>query len=250
MFPLSSGQAMGQTAAGVVVATQGWIGMNWILGLVGALMGIAVSESRWLLGAIVGFFSLYFLGAHMRLRHRLDALERDLKTVRARSSVESLRSEAMASAQAASEPAAPTEAAPASEPASPVAAAAASATATATAAQAAEGVREPPPLPPTPRAAPDFRGGIAREPDQRAPAEPDWMQKLVVRIKAWFTEGNVPVKIGVLVLFVGVAAALRFAVAQGYFHMPIEVWLATIAAAGIAALAFGWRERERRPVFD
>ncbi|HEV2607272.1 MAG TPA: DUF2339 domain-containing protein, partial [Xanthomonadaceae bacterium] len=83
----------------------------------------------------------------------------------------------------------------------------------------------------------------------RAPEEPGWDHKLVARIKAWFTEGNVPVKIGVLVLFVGVAAALRYAVAQGYFTLPIEVRFALIAAGGVAALMFGWRERERRPAF-
>jgi uncharacterized membrane protein len=35
-------------------------------------------------------------------------------------------------------------------------------------------------------------------------------------LKSWFTEGNVPVKIGVLVLLFGVAAALRYAAAEGY----------------------------------
>ncbi|MEO1370832.1 MAG: DUF2339 domain-containing protein, partial [Acidobacteriota bacterium] len=68
-------------------------------------------------------------------------------------------------------------------------------------------------------------------------------------VKGWFTEGNVPVKIGVLVLFIGVAAALRFAAAEGYFRMPIGWRLSLIAVAALAALAFGWRERLRRPAF-
>ena len=67
---------------------------------------------------------------------------------------------------------------------------------------------------------------------------PAGTQKIAAAIKRWFTEGNVPVKIGVLVLFVGVAAALRFAVVQGYFTMPIEVRLALIAAGALVGLAW------------
>ena len=68
-------------------------------------------------------------------------------------------------------------------------------------------------------------------------------------MKGWFTEGNVPVKIGVLVLLFGVAAALKYAAAQGYFTLTIEARLALIAGAGIIGLGIGWRERERRPAF-
>jgi uncharacterized membrane protein len=108
---------------------------------------------------------------------------------------------------------------------------------------------EPPPLPASAQPELPPREPVMARAAPRAPQEPGWDQKLAARIKAWFTEGNVPVKIGVLVLFVGVAAALRYAVSQGYFTVPIEVRLALIAAGGVAALMFGWRERERRPAF-
>ncbi|MEO7478407.1 MAG: hypothetical protein ABIT64_04145, partial [Lysobacteraceae bacterium] len=129
--------------------------MNWILGLVGALIGIAVSESRWLLGAVVGFCALYFLGAHMRLRHRMDAMERDLKTVRTRNNVEALRTETMAHAQTASEPSAAAGATPTPEPASPLhASPIAAATMSASATQTGNVAREPPPLPAMPSPVP------------------------------------------------------------------------------------------------
>ena len=68
-------------------------------------------------------------------------------------------------------------------------------------------------------------------------------------LKRWFTEGNVPVKVGMLVLFAGVAALLKYATDEGWLRLPVELRLAGIALAAIAALAFGWRERTRRRSF-
>lgn len=75
------------------------------------------------------------------------------------------------------------------------------------------------------------------------------VDKLAAALKRWFSEGNVPVKVGVLVLFAGVAALLKYAADEGWLRLPIELRLAGIALAAIAALAFGWRERARRPSF-
>lgn len=76
----------------------------------------------------------------------------------------------------------------------------------------------------------------------RAVAAFDWLRR-------WFTEGNVPVKVGMLILFAGVAALLRYASDQGWLRLPIELRLAGVALAAIAALTFGWRERRRRRSF-
>jgi uncharacterized membrane protein len=95
----------------------------------------------------------------------------------------------------------------------------------------------PPPIPPsTPRA-------------PREPPPPDWFDKASGAVKGWFTEGNVPVKIGVLVLLFGVAAALRYAAAEGYLVVPIEVRLAIIAGLALAGLGFGWHQRLSKPAF-
>ena len=63
-------------------------------------------------------------------------------------------------------------------------------------------------------------------------------------LKRWFTEGNVPVKVGVLVLLLGVAALLKYATDQGWLHMPMEYRLSGIAATALAGLVFAWRKRE------
>ena len=215
--------------------------MNWVLGLIGALVGVGVAESRWLLGAVVGFFSMYLLVSVNRLRGELAALSRELAVSKARIVALSTPGAPPAAAPPVADTAPPTQpetavpvadAARAAEPAIGMAAERAGE------ASAAEIPETTPTAPVTPRP----RAPVAR-------AEPGWEDKLIKQVKAWFTEGNVPVKIGVLVLLFGVAAALRYAAAQGYFTMPIEVRLALIAGGAIVGLGLGWRERVRRPAF-
>jgi uncharacterized membrane protein len=82
---------------------------------------------------------------------------------------------------------------------------------------------------------------VAAQPAAESPA--------IAAIKRWFTEGNVPVKIGVIVLFLGVAALLKYAADQGWLSVPMEFRLAGIAAAAIGALVFAWRKRESHRLF-
>lgn len=96
----------------------------------------------------------------------------------------------------------------------------------------------PPPLPP--RSPP---------PMPRVPVRPDPLTLAFRAARRWLTEGNVPVKVGVLVLFAGVAALLKYASDQGLLRMPIELRLTGVAATATAALAFGWRQREARRGF-
>jgi uncharacterized membrane protein len=99
----------------------------------------------------------------------------------------------------------------------------------------------PPPLPPAPQPEP-----YAFVPPPRGP---DLGDRIVGTIKRWFTEGNVPVKIGMLVLLAGVAALLKYASDQGWLNAPIELRLAAIAAGALGGLVFGWKQRERRRLF-
>ncbi|MFT4249105.1 MAG: DUF2339 domain-containing protein [Pseudomonas sp.] len=78
------------------------------------------------------------------------------------------------------------------------------------------------------------------------PIVPEWA---VAALKRWFTEGNVPVKVGMLVLLAGVAALLKYAGDQGWLTLPVELRYAGIAAAALGGLVFGWRQRERRRGF-
>lgn len=224
--------------------------MNWVLGIVGALFGAALAESRNLLGAVLGFLLVFLLMGMNQLRQRLAAQERELQALRQR------LASTTGPAPATPSPAAPTagpapvppavptapatvrEAAPTParesavlpEPSMSAEPAPASAVVTAKLPAAT-----PPPIPPRRRPEPVVQDG--------------WVEDLFGKIKRWFTEGNVPVKIGVLVLFAGVAAALRYAAMQGYFTFPIEARLIVIAVAALAGLAFGWRQREEKPAF-
>ncbi|MEJ2790257.1 MULTISPECIES: DUF2339 domain-containing protein [unclassified Pseudoxanthomonas] len=105
----------------------------------------------------------------------------------------------------------------------------------------------PPPIPPSPR--PEAYQQPAPSPRPTAPSRPDFATKAVRAVQRWFTVGNVPVKIGVLVLFAGVAALLKYGADQGWFTLPPELRLAGIAAAALGALAFAWRKRESNRTF-
>lgn len=107
----------------------------------------------------------------------------------------------------------------------------------------------PPPATPPPTAAPPqpVRATAPRSPSLRR--EPDFASRATEAVKRWFTEGNVPVKVGILVLFAGVAALLKFASDQGWLRAPIELRMAGVAAAALAALVFAWRKREHNRAF-
>jgi len=118
-------------------------------------------------------------------------------------------------------------------------------------------IAQPPPAPPAVEldmpsastAPPPVAPARVSIPSPRIPNGPDPTQRAANWIKRWFSEGNVPVKVGMLVLFAGVAALLKYAADQGWFTLPIEFRLVGIALAAMAALAFGWRERLRRRSF-
>ncbi|WP_017162850.1 DUF2339 domain-containing protein [Xanthomonas phaseoli] len=81
------------------------------------------------------------------------------------------------------------------------------------------------------------------------PAAPSAIARAASALKRWFTEGNVPVKVGMLVLLAGVASLLKYASDQGWMRMPIELRLAGISVLALAGLIFGWTQRAQRPGF-
>ncbi|MBN5035490.1 DUF2339 domain-containing protein [Stenotrophomonas muris] len=97
----------------------------------------------------------------------------------------------------------------------------------------------PPPVPPVP----------VQPPLPSEPALPNVIERGISAVKRWFTEGNVPVKIGMLVLLAGVAALLKYVSDQGWLVLPIELRLAGITVGALGLLAFGWHQRERRRLF-
>lgn len=74
------------------------------------------------------------------------------------------------------------------------------------------------------------------------PAKP-FKDRLPTWLQNWIWGGNTIVKVGVLVLFLGLAFLLRYVAEQ--FTAPIEWRYASVAALGVALLVVGWRLRGR-----
>lgn len=87
------------------------------------------------------------------------------------------------------------------------------------------------------------------EPAQPAePRGPNLIEKVVAYAWSWVTDGNVFVRVGIIVLFMGMTFLTRYAIGQNL--IPIEVRLAAISAIAIALLFWGWRQRETRQGFS
>lgn len=67
---------------------------------------------------------------------------------------------------------------------------------------------------------------------------------LLKAVRGFFTDGNVVVRVGIVVLFFGVAFLLKFAVDNNL--LPIELRLGGAALGAIALIGLGWRLRHRR----
>lgn len=76
------------------------------------------------------------------------------------------------------------------------------------------------------------------------------LQQWLKTAKGWLSGGNLPVKIGILVLFVGVAALLNYAYDNHLLSLPPALRVSGIAAAALVALVFGWRQRQQRRSFS
>ncbi|MEM7277449.1 MAG: DUF2339 domain-containing protein, partial [Pseudomonadota bacterium] len=87
----------------------------------------------------------------------------------------------------------------------------------------------------------------ARVPEQTAASK--IVQKVFGFAKAWLTTGNVPVKLGVVVTFFGVAFLLKYAVDRQVLVIPIEYRLLGVALAAIGLLMFGWKLRNKSAVY-
>ena len=82
----------------------------------------------------------------------------------------------------------------------------------------------------------------APEPESNGPST---LSAAFQAARDWLFGGNTVVRVGVVILFIGLAFLASYAASAGLF--PIEVRLALVALAGVALLGFGFRTRERRP---
>ncbi|CAN7338989.1 DUF2339 domain-containing protein [Pseudomonas sp. LjRoot71] len=231
--------------------------MQWIFMLVGLLLGALADETLTasLLGALIG------LGVGQALK--LQGLERENAALTAQLKAFSLRFEQGTTALyerllkleqgATSAPEAPPEAEPLSTVAEPepepIAAAQAaepeldwtldfvlpeSESAPAAAMQATEPPAAEPitPRPTTPKKPPE-------------PRQPSVFELGFKAAKAWLLGGNTVLRVGVVLLFLGLAFLLRYAT-EGVV-VPVELRYAGVAASAVALLGLGWWLRLRNP---
>ena len=76
------------------------------------------------------------------------------------------------------------------------------------------------------------------------PSTQNLFEKIISNIRQFFTSGNVVVKVGVIILFFGVAFLLKYAAQRNAF--PIELRLIAVAIGAIGMLIFGWRLRHTK----
>ncbi len=86
-----------------------------------------------------------------------------------------------------------------------------------------------------------FAPEAAVAPQEPAPAPRPAKPNFIV---AWFTGGNTIVRVGLVILFVGLAFLVKYSVEHQL--VPVELRVASVAAAGLALLVVGWRLRLRR----
>ncbi|MBM3342033.1 MAG: DUF2339 domain-containing protein, partial [Betaproteobacteria bacterium] len=211
----------------------------WFIGLiVGGLIGAVGDFQGVVLGAIVGAVAGALLSGKFGTaanETRIATLEDAVRILNAR--VKTLERGAPAPApldtQAAAA-AAHEAAAHAPLPATPLPEAPAAAAATAA------------PLPAEPQSAESAPAPAFSRPLGRAPAPPATPREPSA-LWQFFFGGNTLVRVGILVLFFGVAFLLKFAADQGL--VPIQLRLAGVAAGGIALLILGWRLRHKRATY-
>ncbi|MDE0037373.1 MAG: DUF2339 domain-containing protein [Gammaproteobacteria bacterium] len=84
---------------------------------------------------------------------------------------------------------------------------------------------------------------LEQEPD------PSLVSRVLAVARSWCTTGNVPVKVGVVVVLFGVAFFINYAIERQLFSFPVWARLSCVALFGGVMLAIGWRLRKTREVY-
>ena len=80
-----------------------------------------------------------------------------------------------------------------------------------------------------------------------SPAAPGAADQALAAAKAWLLGGNTIVRVGLVILFIGLSFLARYAAVAGF--LPVELRLAAIGAVGMALLGVGFQKRSAKPGF-
>jgi len=230
--------------------------MNFLAAVIGGILGAILWNTDEFAGFLIGGALAVLIRYAVKQSKRLGELESELEGLRI---VQRVR---LPDAAAAHEPApihepAPPPELPVAEPAQPAW--------SAPAASPKRAVFQIDEQTPVPARAPDLpafklpsKGGQQAQPQAQvaprphitsAPPASAGAPGVERQLLAFFTGGNWPVKVGVLLLFAGVAALLKYAIENELLVLPIELRLLGIAALGVFALGFGFRSSAKRRTF-
>lgn len=75
------------------------------------------------------------------------------------------------------------------------------------------------------------------------------VDKLIAYVHHFFTDGNVVVKVGMLILIIGVGFLLKYAYDEKLFVLPMEFRFIGAGGLGLALVIIGWRLRLRKQIY-
>ena len=85
--------------------------------------------------------------------------------------------------------------------------------------------------------------------DASRPAQPTLLQVALRKMTNWLTTGNIPVKVGVIISFIGVAFLLKYAIDRELVVLSLQMRILAVAAGGVIMLGIGWRLRHQARVY-
>ena len=100
---------------------------------------------------------------------------------------------------------------------------------------------------PAPAAASRAFPTFSERPRPIVPSTPSLAERLFHAAKAWLFGGNTVVRVGLVILFLGLAFLLRLT--SQYYTIPTELRYICVAAAAFVLLAFGWKLRLKKPTY-
>ncbi|MCF6194003.1 MAG: DUF2339 domain-containing protein, partial [Kangiellaceae bacterium] len=78
----------------------------------------------------------------------------------------------------------------------------------------------------------------------KKPKKPDIIDKVTQLVTNYFTQGNLVVRVGAVILFFGVAFLLKYAAENS--NLSMQTRLIAVAVSAILLLAFGWKLKDKR----